>query len=179
MWGCSRASSTWAGVGSLQHAHELNVADRTTFITASMDDLALADGTADAVMSRMSALLLGDPAATTREMVRVLKPGGRFAPAVWARGEDHPLLALSHRAIVAHVAAEVAVDTIHWTVHRPDFDAIWELAWSIWSGALADLNQRTVTRNQSTVRQLLEPYRSPIGNGYAVPATCQVVYGTR
>lgn len=97
-----------------QRAHELDLAARTTFITGSMDRLVLADGTVDAVISRMSALLLGDPAATAREMARVLKPGGRFAVAVWTRAEDHPLLALSHRAIVTHVAADVLPDLFTW-----------------------------------------------------------------
>lgn len=74
---------------------------------------------------------------------------------------------------------EVAVDTFDWSVHHPDFDSAWELAWSIWSGALGGLDERTVTDIRSTGRQLLGPYRSPVGDGYAIPATCQVVHGTR
>lgn len=156
----------------------------------------------------MGALLLGDPTTTAREMARVLKPGGRFALAVWARAEDHPLLVLSHRAITRHVAAdllpdlftwfqqmaapgvregwlraagmtEVAVDTFDWVVHYPDFDASWELAWSIWSGALANLDDQAVTHIRATLRELLEPYESTFGDGHVIPATCQLVYGTR
>ncbi|MCV7032238.1 class I SAM-dependent methyltransferase [Mycobacterium sherrisii] len=191
-----------------QHAQEQDLTDRTTFVTGSMDRLPIDDGTVDAVISRMGALLLGNPATTAREMARILEPGGRFALAVWARAEDHPLLTLSHRAITTHVAADllpdlftwfqqmaapgvregwlraagmsdVVVDTFDWVVHYPDFDSSWELAWSIWSGSLADLDELTVTRIRSTLHELLGQYESRFGDGHNIPATCQMIYGTR
>lgn len=44
-----------------------------------MGQLDLADGTADAAISRMGLLLFGDPPAAATELARVLKPGGHFS----------------------------------------------------------------------------------------------------
>jgi len=191
-----------------QNAEEQRVAERTMFFAGSMDDLPFGDATVDAVISRMGALLLGDPPATAREIARILRPGGRFALTVWANAEDHPLLALSHRAMTTHVAAEllpdlftwfrqmampgvrkgwlrdagiseVTVDSFDWVVSYPNFDSAWELSEGIWSGAIAGLDVRTLGLVRSTMHELLQPYKSPLSGGYVIPATCQLVYGTR
>ena len=191
-----------------RHAEERNVGGRTRFVTASMDALPIADASVDAVISRMGALLLGDPATTAGEIARVLRPGGRCAIAVWARAEDHPLLVLSYRAVTTHVASEelpdlftwfgkmaaagvregwlrdaglteASVETFEWRVHYPDFEACWDLGWAIWGGSLAAVDEQTVGRMRSTMRGLLEPYASSVGAGYVIPAVCQLVRGTK
>jgi SAM-dependent methyltransferase len=191
-----------------QHAREQDLTGRATFVTGSIDELPFGNAVADAVVSRMGALLLGDPAATAREMARILRPGGRFAVAVWANAEDHPLLALSYRALTAHVPAEslpdlftwfrqmaapgvregwlreagmseVTVDTFDWVVRYPDFEAGWDLSRGIWSGTVSGLDARTLDLVRSTLRELLQPYEAPFGGGYVIPATCQLIRGVR
>ncbi len=55
-----------------------------------MEKLDVPDAGNDAAVSRMGALLVGDPVATAHEMARVLKPGGRFSVAAWTEAEVNP-----------------------------------------------------------------------------------------
>jgi SAM-dependent methyltransferase len=54
------------------------------------DDIDLADGSVDGVVSRFGYVLRGEPPAALPEVRRVLRPGGRFAFAVWAARERNP-----------------------------------------------------------------------------------------
>jgi ubiquinone/menaquinone biosynthesis C-methylase UbiE len=53
-------------------------------------DIALVDASVDGVLSRFGYVLKGDPPPALREVRRVLRPGGRFAFAVWAAREQNP-----------------------------------------------------------------------------------------
>ena len=48
------------------------------------DPLPFADGSFDAVVSRLSLMIARDPAATLADERRLLRPGGRIVTAVWA-----------------------------------------------------------------------------------------------
>jgi SAM-dependent methyltransferase len=54
------------------------------------EHLDLADESVDAVVCRWGLMLMADPAACLAEVVRVLRPGGTFAAAVWGSAEDNP-----------------------------------------------------------------------------------------
>jgi ubiquinone/menaquinone biosynthesis C-methylase UbiE len=70
-------------------------------IDAEWIDLPLAD--VDAVLCRWGLMLMADPGAAMRECRRVLKPGGRFALAVWTQRERNPWV-----TAIAEAIAEVA-----------------------------------------------------------------------
>jgi SAM-dependent methyltransferase len=50
----------------------------------------LEDGSVDGVVHRYGPMLLPDPAASVREVRRVLRDGGRYAAAVWSTPERNP-----------------------------------------------------------------------------------------
>jgi ubiquinone/menaquinone biosynthesis C-methylase UbiE len=67
--------------------------------------LDLEDQAFDAVICRLGLMLLPHPELALREILRVLKPGGRLAALVWSAPEHNPLFALP-LAIVATYASE-------------------------------------------------------------------------
>ena len=62
----------------------------TRFEVASADALPYPDATFDAVVSRFGVMFFPSPADGVREMLRVLKPGGKLALAVWCSAERNP-----------------------------------------------------------------------------------------
>ena len=67
---------------------------RIDFAAASAEALPFPDATYDAVVSRFGVMLFADPAAGVREMLRVVRPLGAVAAAVWGAPERNPYLAL-------------------------------------------------------------------------------------
>lgn len=65
------------------------------------EHLDLADASVDAVVCRWGLMLMADPAACLAEVVRVLRPGGTFAAAVWGSAEDNPWPEVMFDALVA------------------------------------------------------------------------------
>src|SRR3981189_3602561 len=61
-----------------------------TFEVAFADDLPIPANTFDAVVSRFGVMFFPSPVGSVREMLRVLKPGGRIAFAVWHFAERNP-----------------------------------------------------------------------------------------
>ena len=60
-------------------------APRADVREGALPDLDLADASFDVVGANFVLNLVGDPRAATRELVRVLRPGGRLAATVWPR----------------------------------------------------------------------------------------------
>src|SRR6202521_5754783 len=60
------------------------------FDVALADDLPFPENTFDAVVSRFGVMFFPSPVDCVREMLRVLKPGGRIAMAVWHFAERNP-----------------------------------------------------------------------------------------
>jgi ubiquinone/menaquinone biosynthesis C-methylase UbiE len=60
------------------------------FEVASADRLPFPDATFDAVVSRFGAMFFPSPVDDVRELMRVLKPGGKLALAVWGSLEANP-----------------------------------------------------------------------------------------
>lgn len=58
-------------------------------ITAEVSDLPFADNTFDVISCRFGFMFFPDMELATKEMVRVLKPGGRIATSVWNVGEKN------------------------------------------------------------------------------------------
>lgn len=65
------------------------------------------DASFDAVLCREGLMLVVDPAAAAREVVRILRPGGRAAFAVWGPRERNPWLGALFDAVSARLGAPV------------------------------------------------------------------------
>src|SRR5262249_20757261 len=61
-----------------------------SFEVASSDSLPFPDNTFDAAVSRFGVMFFPSPVDSVRELLRVLKPGGRLAMAVWHFAEKNP-----------------------------------------------------------------------------------------
>jgi SAM-dependent methyltransferase len=61
-----------------------------SFDVALADDLPFPENTFDSVVSRFGVMLFPSPSNCVHEMLRVLKPGGRIAMAVWHFAERNP-----------------------------------------------------------------------------------------
>jgi SAM-dependent methyltransferase len=98
------------------------VAEMTSIAAARADALGLAnvstcvldleqidqpDGSYDVVLCREGLMFAPDPARATREIRRVLRPGGRVALAVWGPRQRNPWLAVVFDAVSAQVGAPV------------------------------------------------------------------------
>jgi len=69
------------------------------FEVAGADHMPFPDGTFDAVVSRFGAMFFPSPKDALREILRVLKPGGRMTLAVWHTVETNPFFYVMSRVL--------------------------------------------------------------------------------
>ena len=79
-----------------------------TLLEADFDALPFADASFDAVVSRLAVMASDDPAATLRELARVLEPGGRLVTVLWASPDENPWFGQPREAIGAVLGPERA-----------------------------------------------------------------------
>ena len=78
-------------------------------VAADMNDpLPFQDGSFDAATSRLVLMAAADPAATLRELRRVVVPDGRIATVIWASLDRNPWFSAPRAAIAAVLGAERA-----------------------------------------------------------------------
>ena len=78
------------------------------FRRCAADSLPFGDNSFDVVVSRLGIMFFPDPVAAVREMLRVLKPGGKLAFAVWGKSEVNPFCYLVTQVIEQHVKSPAA-----------------------------------------------------------------------
>ena len=78
------------------------------FQQCTADSIPFPDNTFDVVVSRLGVMLFPDPHAAMREMLRVAKPGGALAFAVWHKSELNPFCCVVTSVIDQHIAPTVA-----------------------------------------------------------------------
>lgn len=71
------------------------------------EQLAFADNSFDRVLCRFGVMLFTDPMQGLKEMRRVLKPGGRFALAVWSTPESMPTMQWAYQAFETRLPADL------------------------------------------------------------------------
>jgi ubiquinone/menaquinone biosynthesis C-methylase UbiE len=79
----------------------------TQFDVGSADELPFAADTFDAVLSRFGVMFFPSPEDSIRGMLRVLKPGGRMALAVWGPLEHNPFYFVTSRVIESYLGPTV------------------------------------------------------------------------
>ena len=73
------------------------------FQVCSADSLPFPNNSFDAVVSRLGAMFFPDSLAAMREMLRVTKPGGTLAFAVWRQSDLNPFCYLVSRVMDQHI----------------------------------------------------------------------------
>lgn len=81
--------------------------DNVTTLELDLERIDQPDGSYDLVLCREGLMFAPDPGRAVREIVRVLRPGGRVAIAVWGPRERNPWLGLVLDAVSAQVGAPV------------------------------------------------------------------------
>ncbi|HKR21913.1 MAG TPA: class I SAM-dependent methyltransferase [Pyrinomonadaceae bacterium] len=93
-------------------AAEIDARDRglenVQFRQCAGDALPFADGSFDVVVCRLGAMFFPDPLAALSEMLRVVRPGGRVALAVWDKSELNPFCYIITNVLSRHVEAPPA-----------------------------------------------------------------------
>ena len=77
--------------------------DNASFEVALADGLPFPANTFDAVVSRFGVMFFPSPVDSVREMLRVLKPGGRISMAVWHFAERNPFHYTLSRVVERYV----------------------------------------------------------------------------
>jgi SAM-dependent methyltransferase len=89
-----------------ERAHRRGLANVTTLV-ADLEDIDYPAASFDVVLCRDGLMLVPDPAAAVREVLRVLRPGGRAAFAVWAERQHNPWLGVLLDAVTAELGMPV------------------------------------------------------------------------
>lgn len=177
------------------------------FEVMSSDALTLADESVDAVISRFGLIMFGDVPASARELVRVLKKGGRFSVAVWddmakntlvhsldrvlrdylPPDEESPLKQLQAWAAEgrrAELLSSVGLRAVRsemfsWMYEFGSFEEPWDLLTGM---GMLNRQKALSEEDRANVRrdleQALSPYREPSG-GYRIPHACRLFWGER
>lgn len=90
-------------VAAARRAAEHLGATNVQFEVASADHLPFPDNTFDAAVSRFGIMFFPSPLDAIREMLRVLKPGGKLALAVWHSAERNPFHTSLSRVIDRYI----------------------------------------------------------------------------
>jgi len=85
-------------------AHRRGIAN-VSFRRCMADALPFGDNSFDVVISRLGVMFFPDPVAALREMLRVTKPGGPLALAVWQETEQNPFLHVVTEVLSRYVEA--------------------------------------------------------------------------
>ena len=78
------------------------------FQQCTADSLPFPDDSFDVVVSRLGVMFFPDTVATLRELLRVLKPNGRLAFAVWGESDVNPFCYFVSRVMDQHVESSAA-----------------------------------------------------------------------
>ena len=78
------------------------------FQNCTAESLPFAEDTFNAVESRLGIMFFSDPPKALREMLRVAKPGGRIALAVWHKADFNPFCGLPSKVMAQHIPSDPA-----------------------------------------------------------------------
>jgi ubiquinone/menaquinone biosynthesis C-methylase UbiE len=171
-------------------------------------DLAVAGGTVDVVVSRFGVLSFADPLAEAREMKRVLRPGGTFCIATWDAFSksilSYAMLCAAGEVLPPHVVSamqrqeqfampgrreswlataglsDVDSELFSWPVDFVDEASMWDLVSgpAMLGAVVSGLDPDRLDKIRAEFGDLLSDYRRVDGS-YVLPYACRVLWGRR
>jgi SAM-dependent methyltransferase len=112
--------------GYVRSAQERTSSDRVWFSVGDAQALEIPNGAFDKTLSLLVMNFIPDPAKALREMIRVTRPGGIVAVAVWDYGEGMQMLRAFWDEAVALDSTIAARDERHMPLCRPgELSALW------------------------------------------------------
>jgi SAM-dependent methyltransferase len=175
------------------------------FALADGEALPFAESSFDATLAAFVINHMPDPERGAAEMVRVTRPGGRVATAMWGPFEHVALLGLPARAAATAGVAEdegpggpnstrftdaaeltrvleaggldeVALDEIAFSVPVAGFEELWH---GVLGGTIRTARRLAAGGDaaRAALREFAEPYRD--GDGYALPTLVRLASGRR
>jgi SAM-dependent methyltransferase len=168
-----------------------------------LERIAEPDASFDVVLCREGLMFALDPAQAAREIRRVLRPGGRFAVAVWGPRERNPWLGIVLDAVSEQLGAPVPPpgvpgpfalgdaaklrETVHGEVEEvsvplrvPSFDAWWSRTTAL-AGPLAKMlavqPPETIEAIRDRAREAVRSYET--ADGLELPGTSLLASGRR
>jgi ubiquinone/menaquinone biosynthesis C-methylase UbiE len=177
------------------------------FVVMNCEALTLPDASVDAAVSRFGVLMFGDVPASSRELSRVLLPGGHFSIAVWDELAGNTLINVASEVMRAHLPrnyrspleplevwageerrpralrdagfAVVRTEPFAWSYRFASFEEVWDPVNRLASiTGQAQLPPETHARVKEELAAALLEYRQPEGT-YIVPQTCRLLWGQR
>jgi SAM-dependent methyltransferase len=162
----------------------------------------LPDASVDAVVCRWGLMLFGDPQRALAEIRRVLRPGGRFACAVWASAQENPWASVVGRVFVERGLMEppapgspgmfsladterletllrgagfetVAIEDVDVLFRYESFDDYWDVTREL-GGGIADALAPLPDEEREAVRdEIARGFEAfRSGDGYELPGRC-------
>ena len=113
--------------------------DNVTTLVLDLERIDQPDGSYDLVLCREGLMFAPDPGRAVREIVRVLRPGGRVAIAVWGPRERNPWLGLVLDSVTAQLGRPVPPPGVPGPFSLADAD---ELAGLLDAAGLAEVAVR-------------------------------------
>lgn len=110
----------------VRYAQARTPSDRVRFVVNDAQALRLPDSSFDATLSLLVMNFIPDPAKALREMIRVTRPGGSVAAAVWDYGDGMEMLRVFWDEAVARDSAIASRDERNMPLSRQgELAALW------------------------------------------------------
>ncbi len=174
------------------------------FEVMTAENLACADSSMDAVISRFGLLMFGDVEASARQLARVLRVGGHFSVAVWDNASTNTLFSSVVAALRPLVPTELIApfdsfqlieagrhlhgagltdaqsEFFSWHYDFHSLEAWWEFvsAPGLFSRQFAVLGEGEKEQVRAAVAAAMAAYRQDNGS-YRIPHTCRLWWGQR
>lgn len=182
--------------------------ENARFEVMPFETLAIADDSADILISRFGFMMFGDVPASARELARVLRVGGHFSLAVWDDPTKNTLVSALFTALRVHLPPEhfLAFDRLNqwaaegartrllqeaglsvvrsamfgWQYEFGSFEDAWTLVSlpGMFARMFSPLSPEAQQQIKLELQASLAEYRQDSGE-YSIPHACRMIWGQR